>query len=47
MEEGGWRMGQMEMGIRGGTCPDEHWVLYLRDESLNPTPETHITLYVN
>ena len=26
---------------------DEHWVLYLNDESLNSTPKTNITLYVN
>ena len=34
------------MGIKEGTC-DEHWVLYVSDESLNSTPETNITLYVN
>ena len=26
---------------------DEHWVLYISDESLNSTPETNIKLYVN
>ena len=34
------------MGIKGGTC-DEHWVLYLSDESLNSIPEIVITLSVN
>ena len=28
------------MGIKEGTC-DEHWVLYVCDESLNSTPETN------
>ena len=31
------------MGIKEGTC-DEHWVLYVRDESLNSTPETNTAL---
>ena len=35
------------MGDEKGPCWDEHWVLYVSDESLNPTPETVITLYVN
>ena len=35
------------MGIKEGTCWDEHWVSYASDESLNSTPETIITLYVN
>ena len=34
------------MGIKEDSC-DEHWVLYVSDESLNHTPETNITLYVN
>ena len=34
------------MRIKEGTC-DEHWVLYITDESLNSTPETNNTLYVN
>ena len=33
--------------IKEGTCCDEHWVLYTSDQSLNSTPETSITLYVN
>ena len=28
------------MGIKKGTCWDEHWVLYVSDESLNSTPES-------
>ena len=42
---GGWA--KWVMGIKEGTCLDEHWVLYARDESLNSTPETNTTLYVN
>ena len=34
------------MGIKEDTC-DEHWVLYVSEESLNSTPETNIALYVN
>ena len=34
------------MGIKEGTC-DEDWMLDVSDESLNSTPETSITLYVN
>ena len=32
------------MGIKEGTGYDEHWVLYISDESLSSTPETNITL---
>ena len=35
------------MGTKEGTCWDEHWVLYVSDESLNSTPEAIITLDVN
>ena len=35
------------MGIKEGTCWDEHWVLYVGDGSINSTPETTIILYVN
>lgn len=35
------------MGIKEGICYDEHWVLYVNDESMNSTPETNIALYVN
>ena len=41
---GGWA--KWVMGIKEGTC-DEHWVLYTTDKSLNSTPETNNTLYVN
>ena len=41
---GGWA--RQVMGIKKGTC-DEHWVLYVSDESLNSTTETNIVLYVN
>ena len=34
------------MDIKKDTC-EEHWVLYISDESLNSTPETNITLYAN
>ena len=34
------------MGNKKGTY-DEHWVLYVSDESLNSTPETIITRYGN
>ena len=27
------------MGIKEGTCWDEHWVLYVSDELLGSTPE--------
>ena len=39
------QMGYWVMGIKGGTC-DEHWVLYVSDESLNSTPETNTALHV-
>ena len=35
------------MSIKEGTCCDEHWVLYVSDESLNSFLETNITLHVN
>ena len=41
---GGWA--KFMMGIKEGTW-DEHWVLYVSDASLNSSPETIITLYVN
>ena len=49
--EGCWRevgRGWIKWGtvIKEGTC-DEHWVFYVSDESLNPTPETNFTVYVN
>ena len=42
---GGWA--KWVMGIKEGMSYDEHWVLYVSDESLNSTPKTNITLYVN
>ena len=36
------------MGIKEGTFWEEHWVSYVRDESLGSfTPEAKTTLYVN
>ena len=35
------------MSIKESTCYDKHWVSYVSDESLNSTPETNTTLYVN
>ena len=35
------------MGIKEGTCCDEHWVMYGIVESLYYTPEINITQYVN
>ena len=37
-EWGGWV--KRVMGIKEGTC-DEHWVLYINDESLNSIRETN------
>ena len=34
-------------GIEEGTCWDEHWVLYVGDESLDATSEIIIALYAN
>ena len=34
------------MGIKEGTCV-KHGVLHVSDESLNSTPESNFTLYVN
>ena len=31
------------MGSKKGICFDEHWVLYVSNESLNSTPQTNIT----
>ena len=42
---GGW--GKWVMGIEEGTSWDEHWVSYVRDESLGSTPETKTVLSVN
>ena len=42
----GGRWAKWVMGVRESTC-DELWVLYVSDESLSPTSEINITLYVN
>ena len=46
MEGGKWGLGEMDDEYYEGTCYDEHWVLYVTDESLNSS-ETNIALYVN
>ena len=33
------------MGIKEGTCWDEHWMLYVSDEPQESTPRTKSTLY--
>ena len=45
MGEGGWA--KWVRGIKEDTCWDEHWVLYIGDESLESTPEIIIVLYAN
>ena len=45
--EGGGGCAKWVMGMKEGTCWDEYWVLYVSDESVNSTPETNTTLYVN
>ena len=42
----GGEMGE-KMFVKEGTWCNDHWVLYETDESLNPTPETNNTVYVN
>ena len=37
--------GKWVMGIKEGTCWDEHWVLYGSDESWESIPEAKNTLY--
>lgn len=39
-------LGQV-MGIKEGTCHDEHGAMYATIKSLSCIPETNITLYVN
>ena len=43
----GGRWARWVMGIKEGTCCDEHWVLYVSDESLNSTLEINIALHAN
>ena len=35
------------MGIEEGTCWDEHWVLYVSNESWESTPEAKSTVYIH
>ena len=42
---GGWA--KWARGIKTDTCWDEHWVLYVGDESLGSTPEIIVLLYAN
>ena len=37
--------GKWVMGTEDGTCWDEHWVLYVSNESRESTHETKSTLY--
>ena len=37
--------GEWVMGIEEDTCWDEHWVLYISNESWESTPKTKSTLY--
>ena len=39
-------LGNWVMGIKEGTCGDEHWVLYATNESLNTASKTNDVLYV-
>ena len=41
---GGWV--KRVIVIKEGLC-DEHWLLYINDESLNFKPDSNITLYAN
>lgn len=38
---------KLVMGIKERICWNEHWVLYVGDESLDSAPETTVVLYVN
>ena len=42
---GAGERGKWVMGIEEGTCWDEHWVLYVRNESRESTPKTKSTPY--
>ena len=37
--------GNQVIGIKEGTCCDEHWVLCVTDELLNTTSKTNDVLY--
>ena len=38
--------GNRVMGIKEGTCCDEHWVLYATNELLNTTSKANDVLYI-
>ena len=39
---GGGKWGKWMMDLEEGTCWDEHWVLYISDESQGSTPESSL-----
>ena len=43
----GGERAKWEIGVKEGTCWDEHWVLYVSDRSLGSAPETKTTIHVN
>ena len=45
MEEVGERWVRWMIGIKEGTCWDEHWVWYVSNESRESAPEVKSTLY--
>ena len=45
IDEGVGERGKWVMGIEEDTCWDEHWVLYVGDESWESTPITKSTLH--
>ena len=45
--EMGQRWARWRTSIKESTCCDEHWVLYVKDESPNSTPKPENALYVN
>ena len=47
MEVGIGGRGKWVTGIEKGTCWDEHWVMYVSDESQESTPEAKTTRYVS
>ena len=45
VDGGGEEGGKWVMGTEEGTCWDEHWVVYVSDESQESTPKTKSILY--
>ena len=43
----GGRMAKCIRGIKEDTCWDEHWVLYIGDQSLESAPKIVVVLYAN